>query len=136
MRFAVLQHTLPSTSIRASHWDLLLQFAGYRSKDEKCLDCFELSLPPEQWSSLVISRLPSHRALYLEYAGPISGDRGTVEQVMAGELEWHSRGEGFAEFELIADPYRRPNHWPANGQRIRLTREEKDRWFLQLLAPS
>lgn len=136
MRFAVLLHTLPATSIRASHWDLLLQFAEYRSKDEKCLDCFELSLPPEQWSSLAISRLPSHRALYLEYAGPISGDRGTVEQVMVGEVQWHSRDGDIAEFDLIAEPSRRPNHWSANGQRMKLTWEEKDRWLLELLACS
>ena len=136
MRFAVLQHTLPINSIRTSHWDLLLQFAEYRAKDDKCLDCFELSLPPAQWSSLLISRLPSHRALYLEYVGPISGDRGSVEQVMVGEVQWHSRDKNVTEFDLLADPNRRPEHWPASGQRIKLTHAEKDRWFLQLLAPS
>jgi len=35
----------------------------------------------------VAERLPDHRSAYLDYEGPVSGGRGTVRRVAAGELE-------------------------------------------------
>lgn len=132
MRFAVLHHSLPECHIRPSHWDLLLQFSNYHFVEERCLDCFELNLPPDQWSSLAVTRLPSHRALYLNYSGPISGNRGSVELVLTGEMKWHVREEHNFEFELIADPSSQPNQWNVSGQRFQLSRQGEDHWFLKL----
>jgi hypothetical protein len=135
MRFAVLHHTLPETNIRPSHWDLLLQFADYQSHEEKCLDCFELHLPPDHWSLLEASQLPSHRAFFLNYSGPISGNRGSVQLVLAGEVQWHVRDASNLDFELTVDPIYNVGVWEANGQRFQLTRQEEDHWTLQLQPP-
>jgi hypothetical protein len=132
MRFSILQHTLPTNSIRSSHWDLLLQFADYQSEYESALYCFELHLPPDQWSSLVASELPNHRALYLHYSGPISDDRGTVELLLGGDIHWLSRDENCFEFELHPDSHPVPRNWNKNGQRFRLSRQDKVHWLLSL----
>ena len=133
MRFSVLKHTLPESSIRYSHWDLLLQFADYQSEDERALYCFELHLPPDQWSSLTASQLTDHRALYLRYSGPLSNDRGAVEFVLGGDIEWLSREENRFEFELHPDSHPKPRNWNANGQRFELLRQDKDHWSLSLV---
>jgi hypothetical protein len=130
MRFSVLKHTLPASSIRSSHWDLLLQFADYQSEDERALYCFELQLPPDQWSVLAATQLPDHRALYLHYSGPISNDRGAVELVLAGDIQWLSRDENCYEFELHPEAHPNPRNWNANGRRFRLSRQDKDHWSL------
>ena len=42
--------------------------------------------PPEQWDSDAAdcTKLPDHRSVYLDYQGPISGDRGTVTIACSG----------------------------------------------------
>jgi hypothetical protein len=135
MRFAVLLHTLPKMNTRPSHWDLLLQFADCKTTEDKCLDCFELTLPPDQWTLLEVSQLPAHRALYLTYSGPISNDRGSVEQVLAGNIQWYARNANYLEFELFPDYHPVPVNWNANGERFQLARQEKERWSLQRQSP-
>jgi hypothetical protein len=48
------------------------------------------SLPafPIKTSSLICEQLPDHRMHYLDYEGEIAGNRGQVQRVEAGELEW------------------------------------------------
>ncbi len=132
MRFSVLRHTLPTPSIRGSHWDLLLQFADYLSEDERSLYCFELHFPPDQWSVLAASQLPNHRAVYLHYSGPISHGRGSVELVLGGNIHWLSKCENCYEFELIPDSHPIPLNWNAHGQRFQLSRQDKEEWSLYL----
>ena len=46
-------------------------------------------------------RLPDHRVAYLEYEGPISGDRGRVQQVAKGTYEAANWSEEQIELRLL-----------------------------------
>ncbi len=66
-RFAVLRHDSP----RGLHWDFLLE-AG------PVLKTWALPQPPAPGVETVCHELPDHRLAYLDYEGPVSGDRGSV----------------------------------------------------------
>ena len=66
-RFAVLRHESP----QGLHWDLLLQMGQE-------LKTWALPRPPESGVEMACEALPDHRPVYLDYEGPVSGDRGTV----------------------------------------------------------
>jgi hypothetical protein len=72
-RFAILQHDSPS----GAHWDFLLEMDG-------SLKTWALSSMPEVNTEIACRPLPDHRMVYLEYEGPISGDRGSVTRWDAG----------------------------------------------------
>jgi len=76
MRFAVLVHDHPFR-----HWDVLLQ-TGETCRTWRLLDSPE---SPGPWRA---EPLPDHRTYYLDYAGPVSGDRGTVTPWDTGPLIW------------------------------------------------
>jgi len=102
-RCVILLHTLPDG---ASHFDWLSESiapAGNQasggvaqaSDDERSLIAFRASqsvaaLQPGQ--SLLVDQLPNHRRLYLDFEGPISGDRGSVRRVNTGVVE-HAAAE-------------------------------------------
>lgn len=73
-RFRILLHDWPFV-----HWDLLLE-------DGDALLTWRLLEEPvlQQW--LASEKLPDHRLVYLDYSGPVSGDRGTVTGWDSGEL--------------------------------------------------
>jgi hypothetical protein len=77
-RFAVLRHDVKPGE---THWDLLLEGAP-----EGKLFTWRLAAPlPERAGERVrAERSFDHRALYLEYEGEISGDRGRVARVASG----------------------------------------------------
>lgn len=58
---------------------------------DDCLITFELLFPFSVEHSGPVRRLPNHRTAYLEYEGEISGGRGEVERVMAGDFQWLDR---------------------------------------------
>lgn len=67
-RFAILEHR----TSEAVHWDLLLEWGDV-------LRAWSLAQPPESGCGAIAAiMLPDHRKLYLDYEGPISGDRGEV----------------------------------------------------------
>jgi hypothetical protein len=84
MRFAVLCHDHPFP-----HWDLLLE-QGADCRTWRLLDD---PAGPGPWRA---EPLPPHRRLYLDYEGPVSGDRGTVHQWDAGSLVWLTATERHA----------------------------------------
>ncbi len=92
-RFAVLRHLTPSGYPRPDHWDLLLE-------QPQGLWTWALPIPPEQGTAQA-ERLPDHRAVYLEYEGPISGGRGTVSRWDQGHyrLLRAEAGELLLQFE-------------------------------------
>ena len=92
-KFVVLFHKMPAESERNDHWDLMLQ-------DDERLLTWELSEYPAAGSTLDATRLPDHRLKYLEYQGPISGNRGEVIQVLKGRLEWTTRDDGLMAARL------------------------------------
>jgi len=62
---------------RFSHFDLMLEKDGH-------LITFELQQLPIPGEKLVVRPLADHRLVYLDYEGPISGDRGHVTQWTSG----------------------------------------------------
>lgn len=83
-RFALLEHSWDGV-----HWDLLLERGGV-------LRTWALDGVPALGVERLGRPLPDHRLVYLDYEGPISGDRGSVRRVDGGEygvIEW-SEGEG------------------------------------------
>ena len=94
-RFVVLKHTQPASQIPLArrqylsgddissdsvdvHYDLMLQSEG------GLLTFAVPEIPSTSHLTLPAIKLPLHRDVYLEYEGPVSGDRGTVQRVMAG----------------------------------------------------
>ncbi len=67
-QFVILTHDWPFL-----HWDLMLEFEGklltWRLLDE-----------PRLAASLRIEKSSDHRLKYLDYTGPVDGDRGTVDR--------------------------------------------------------
>ncbi|HEX8200659.1 MAG TPA: DNA polymerase ligase N-terminal domain-containing protein [Isosphaeraceae bacterium] len=74
-RFAVLEHRWGGV-----HWDLLLEHGG-------ALRTWALEAPIEPGREVPARALPDHRLVYLEYEGAVSGGRGTVRRVDAGQYE-------------------------------------------------
>lgn len=90
-RFVLLRHECPR-EYKPSHWDLMLEMDGM-------LATWELSKLPAAWadalkldqrendSPTVATRLPDHRLAYLDYEGPVSGNRGEVTRTAHGTFE-------------------------------------------------
>jgi DNA polymerase Ligase (LigD) len=74
-RFVILEHDWPHR-----HWDLLLQFGDV-------LRAWRLESPPTPGSDVRASANVDHRLHYLDYEGPVSGNRGHVKRWDAGEFE-------------------------------------------------
>ena len=95
-RFVLLRHDCPPASCKASHWDFMVEHEG-------ALLTWQLNELPTTWAeqlhggpglpgdAVEAIRLADHRMHYLEYEGPISGDRGSVERVVEGTLTWIER---------------------------------------------
>ena len=128
-RFAVLHHQLGDHAQRNCHWDLLLEPPTLLTVG---LLTFEINSPPTEWANhkLVITRLPDHRPLYLDYEGPISGDRGQVKRVLAGTIQWRIFEQDL--LVLTISPA-----WPIESETGGLMRfskspaKQEDRWELE-----
>lgn len=77
-RFVLLKHSLPPESPRGTHWDFMLEMG-------EALRTWALEDPPESDREIAALPLANHRLEYLEYEGPVSGNRGHVERVDRGE---------------------------------------------------
>jgi hypothetical protein len=75
-RFVILEHDWP-----ARHWDFLLE-AG------PVLRAWRLLAEPGPEVAVPAEPNADHRVLYLDYEGPVSGDRGRVSRWDAGTFEW------------------------------------------------
>ena len=78
-RFVVLQHEMPPGA-RSTHWDFMLEHEGV-------LRTWALAEPPAIGREIAAEALADHRLAYLEYQGPVSGNRGTVTRWDAGNYE-------------------------------------------------
>jgi hypothetical protein len=74
-RFVILTHDHPSL-----HWDFMLEFGA-------SLRTWRLPCPPSSGCELAAEQIPDHRLMYLDYEGPVSGDRGSVQRWDAGNYE-------------------------------------------------
>jgi len=73
-RFVILEHDHPSL-----HWDFMLERDGL-------LKTWRLPAPPTEQPRTALA-IGDHRLAYLDYEGPVSGDRGTVNRWDAGTYE-------------------------------------------------
>lgn len=84
MRYALLRHNYPY-----DHYDFLLEDGDA---------CLAWRLPLTLGSQMPAEPLPRHRLLYLNYAGPVSNERGEVSIAEQGTGEWLT---GTAERKVI-----------------------------------
>lgn len=75
-RYVVLEHAHP----RGRHWDFMLEMGG-------ALATWTLTEPPDTSGPIPAEALPDHRLAYLDYEGPVSGDRGSVARWDQGTFE-------------------------------------------------
>jgi hypothetical protein len=90
-RYVILRHETPSDAPRPAHWDLLLETG-------EVLTAWALDALPQVGIVVEATRLADHRLAYLEYEGPISGNRGTVGRWDSGEFRVESATQ--AEWRL------------------------------------
>jgi len=74
-RFVLLEHRWNGV-----HWDLMLERDG-------ALKTWALAEPPRPGVLIEAGALPDHRLAYLNYEGPVSGDRGEVRRLDRGRYE-------------------------------------------------
>jgi len=75
-RFVILRHD----DSRGVHFDFMLE-AG------DVLKTWALPQPPQSGVEMLCKALDDHRLAYLDYEGPVSGDRGSVTQWDQGTYE-------------------------------------------------
>ncbi len=79
-RYVILYHQQSSSEADLTHWDLMLETDG-------TLRTWQIHQQPVANRQLQATPLPDHRLDYLQYEGPISGDRGHVSQWDVGTFE-------------------------------------------------
>jgi hypothetical protein len=72
-RFVVHEHDHPTL-----HWDLMLDVG-------ESLRSWRLGAIPEPGVTTTCVSTPDHRRAYLDYEGPVSGNRGSVKRVLSGD---------------------------------------------------
>lgn len=96
------------------HWDLLLE-AG------EVLRAWRLLAEPAADVTIAAEALPDHRPVYLDYEGPVSGERGTVARWDAGEYQGDVHGSQLSlqiQGERLRGTVTLEDHGPA-GWRFR-----------------
>jgi DNA polymerase ligase (LigD)-like protein len=92
-RFVVLRHQLPAGESRGLHWDLMFEWG-------QVLRTWALKCEPLSAAEIDVEQLPDHRLAYLDYEGPVSGDRGSVTRWDAGEYRLESESDGELKMRL------------------------------------
>jgi hypothetical protein len=106
-RFVILEHDYPHL-----HWDLLLE-TGEVLRSWRLMSC------PLHGESLIAVALADHRLCYLDYEGPISGNRGTVRRWEKGTFATRMDEQDHIDIRLDGEHL--------HG-RLQLHREQADRW--------
>jgi DNA polymerase ligase (LigD)-like protein len=76
----ILEHTGTADYKPGVHWDLMLEAEGG-------LSTWELEAPPSEELAVRATELAVHRLDYLDYEGPVSGNRGSVRRWDRGTYE-------------------------------------------------
>lgn len=153
-RFRILKHTHPFL-----HWDLLLETEAERLPTWRLWQPPRLSATPAEGHSeteavsftelqqIAAEELAPHRREYLDYVGPVSGDRGEVRDYEQGlyipllrsPTSWEFRLEGtvlqgFASLQKI-EPHdvRAEAEWPTELRNSWKKMPEGTAWALHLL---
>lgn len=105
-RFAILEHDWPTP-----HWDFLLESGPV-------LRSWRLLSEPTVGVAVPVEKNAVHRLLYLDYEGPVSGDRGTVSRWDSGIFEWII--DGTESIEVVLYGARLSARCVIEGSRMRL----------------
>jgi len=109
-RFAVLHHDSP----RGTHWDFLLEMGS-------ALRTWALPQPPEPGTEITCEARPDHRLAYLDYEGPVSGERGSVARWDQGTYQVCRQSDRELVVELCGEKL--------SGRAVlRLLPDEPGRW--------
>jgi hypothetical protein len=110
LRFVILRHQTP----QGEHFDFMLELGGV-------LKTWALPRPPELGAEMTCEALPDHRIEYLDYEGPVSGNRGAVTRWDQGtytpdrhtDTEWTLRlaGEKIAARASLLRSETAPCRW-------------------------
>lgn len=109
-RFVILRHDSP----QGEHFDFMLEAADL-------LKTWALPGPPELGMAMDCEALADHRLAYLDYEGPVSGQRGSVTQWDHGtyaterrtDTEWvvNLFGQTFIARATLLQLADKPNYW-------------------------
>lgn len=94
-RFVILRHTMPANAGRPSHWDLMFELG------ESGLTTWAVNEPPDMAGDQRATQLPDHRAVYLDFEGPIPPDRGEVMRFDRGDCEVLVHEPHCVQFHLL-----------------------------------
>jgi hypothetical protein len=96
-RFVLLFHDCPPSYERPSHWDFMLEQdallrtwaiselpAAWHAACEKVASSQQTKLPGATGDTVEARALGDHRLAYLDFEGPLSGNRGRVVRIDAG----------------------------------------------------
>jgi hypothetical protein len=95
-RYVILRHDPPERSSNAVHWDFMIETGPV-------LRTWALEAEPFAGGSILAAALPDHRLAYLDYEGPISGNRGNVTRCAFGEFEIIAETLARLELRLTSD---------------------------------
>jgi len=98
-RYVILRHEGSATYQPGVHWDLMLEMAG-------ALRTWALAELPTAARPIAAQPLPDHRLAYLDYEGPITGDRGSVAHWDEGEFDVLSESPDELAISLAGDQLR------------------------------
>ena len=114
-RFVVLRHEPGAASEHELHWDLMLE-------QDSSLRTWALDSEPEMGLSIEGRELPDHRQDYLDYEGPVSGQRGSVTQFDRGTFRVLRQSSDELVIELDGEHLR--------GEVTLQRRGEDQRWLV------
>lgn len=102
-RFVLLRHKCPESYHKPSHWDFMLEWGDV-------LRTWELRELPTGWAEQLgvteaadcvdAIALNDHRLAYLDFEGPLTGDRGAVQRCDEGLFELTNDDPESLEIEL------------------------------------
>ncbi len=93
-RYVILEHDWPTP-----HWDVLLE-AGAVLRAWRVMD------EPRCGVALPAASNFNHRLLYLDYEGPLTGNRGSVTRWDAGTFDWIADSGGHVVIDLCGSRLR------------------------------
>ena len=89
-QFVLLEHDHPEL-----HWDFMLEL-------DDVLLTWRLDRIPDKAGEIAAVSLSDHRMVYLDYEGPISGNRGSVKRIQSGRYSMTaSLDEARQQYSLI-----------------------------------
>ena len=111
-RFVLLHHVVSPGFRQGTHYDLMLEH------EEKLLT-WALAELPQANLNVLATQLPDHRLAYLDYEGPVSGDRGEVRRVDEGTFDWIEHGDSQIRILLRGR---------SGAVNVELRREKENQW--------